>query len=174
VLYVHDVERMIDFYTNTLGFEVTDRGPLGDPDGGVEIVFLSQTANHHHQVAFITGRDEPDASNNVHHVAFRSAGTLDDLKALNKTLEADAEVTEIIPLCHGNAWSVYFRDPEFNGVEVFIDTPWHVRQPQGAPLDLDKSNDEIVESTRAHFSNEPEFGSIDDFYERRAEHLGQR
>jgi catechol 2,3-dioxygenase len=174
VLYVHDVDRMIDFYTGTLGFEVTDRGPLGDPDGGVEIVFLSQTANHHHQVAFITGRDEPNPSNNVHHVAFRSAGTLDDLKALNKTLEADAEVTEIIPLCHGNAWSVYFRDPEFNGVEVFIDTPWHVRQPQGAPLDLDKSNDEIIESTRAHFSNEPEFGPIDDFYERRAEHLGRR
>jgi catechol 2,3-dioxygenase len=57
---------------------------------------------------------------------------------------------------------------------VFLDTPWHVRQPQGAPLDLDKSNDEIIESTRAHFSNEPEFGPIDDFYERRAEHLGRR
>ena len=74
-----------------------------------------------------------------------------------------------MPLTHGNAWSVYFRDPEFNGVEVFIDTPWHVRQPQGEPLDLDKSNDEIVEATRAHFSKEPEFGSIDDFYSRRAE-----
>ena len=73
-----------------------------------------------------------------------------------------------MPLTHGNAWSVYFRDPEFNGVEVFIDTPWHVRQPQGQPLDLDKSNDEIVETTRSHFSKEPEFGSIDDFYRRRA------
>ena len=29
VLYVHDVEQMIEFYSNTLGFEVTDRGPLG-------------------------------------------------------------------------------------------------------------------------------------------------
>ena len=170
VLYVHDVERMIDFYTNTLGFEVTDRGPLG----AAEIVFLSQTANHHHQVAFITGRGKPDPSNNLHHVAFRSTGTLDDLKALKQALEADAEVSEIMPLTHGNAWSVYFRDPEFNGVEVFIDTPWHVRQPQGEPLDLDKSNDEIVESTRAHFSTEPEFGPIDEFFSRRAEHLAQR
>ncbi len=169
MLYVHDVERMIEFYTNTLGFEVTDRGPLG----GDEIVFLSQTANHHHQLAFITGRDEPEPSSNLNHVAFRSAGTLDDLKALNKALEADVGVTEIMPLTHGNAWSVYFRDPEFNGVEVFIDTPWHVRQPQGEPLDLDKPNDEIVEATRAHFSTEPEFGPIDDFYSRRAEHLAQ-
>jgi catechol 2,3-dioxygenase len=167
VLFVHDVDRMIDFYSNTLGFEVTDRGPLGD----AEIVFLSQVADHHHQVAFITGRDRPQPSNNVHHVAFRSAGTLDDLKALKKVLEADAEVTQIIPLTHGNAWSVYFRDPEFNGVEVFLDTPWHVRQPQGELLDLDKSNDEIVETTLAQFTNEPEFGPIEEFYSARAEHL---
>ncbi|MGZ4723419.1 MAG: VOC family protein [Ilumatobacteraceae bacterium] len=167
VLYVHDVEEMIGFYTNTLGFEVTDRGPFASG----EIVFLSQIANHHHQVAFITGRNKPDPSTSVHHVAYRSAGTLDDLKALKNELEADARVTEIMPLTHGNAWSVYFRDPELNGVEVFIDTPWHVRQPQGQPLDLDKSNDEIVEATRAHFANEPEFGPIDDFYRRRAEHI---
>ena len=76
-----------------------------------------------------------------------------------------------MPLTHGNAWSVYFRDPEFNGVEVFIDTPWHVRQPQGEPLDLDLSNDEIIETTRDHFSKEPEFGPIDEFYNRRAERL---
>lgn len=170
VLYVHDVADMIDFYTNTLGFEVTDRGPLG-PD---EIVFLSQIANHHHQVALVTGRDKPDRSNSMHHVAFRSAGTLDDLRALKKVLDADVRVTQIMPLTHGNAWSVYFRDPEFNGLEVFVDTPWHVRQPQGEPLDLEKSNDEIVESTRAHFSTEPEFGPLDDFYSRRAAELRPR
>ncbi len=170
MLYVHDVARMIEFYSNTLGFEVTDRGPLGPS----EIVFLSQNANDHHQVAFITGRDKPDPSNSVHHVAFRSGGTLDGLRALKEALEADAQVTQIIPLTHGNAWSVYFRDPEYNGVEVFIDTPWHVRQPQGEPLDLGRSNDEIIETTRAHFSNEPEFCPIDDFYARRAEHIAQR
>ena len=170
VLYVHDVDDMIEFYTNTLGFEVTDRGPL-DND---EIVFLSQNACDHHQIAFITGRGVPQPSNSMNHVAFRSSGTLDDLRALKKALAADDRVTQIAPRNHGNAWSVYFRDPEFNGVEVFIDTPWHVRQPQGEPLELDRSDDEIVEATRAHFSQEPEFGPIDDFYSRRAAHLEQR
>ena len=170
MLYVHDVGAMIDFYSDTLGFEVTDRGALGAD----EIVFLSQNADDHHQIAFITGREQPDPSNSVHHVAFRSGGTLDDLRGLKKSLDADQRVTQIIPLTHGNAWSVYFRDPEFNGVEVFIDTPWHVRQPQGEPLDLDKSNEEIVEATRTHFSSEPEFGPIDEFYRRRAEHVAQR
>jgi catechol-2,3-dioxygenase len=174
VLYVHDAERMIDFYSTMLGFEVTDRGPLGPVIGGAEIIFMSQTANHHHQVAFITGRKQPDPSNSVHHVAFRSSGTLDDLRALKKELEGHDGVTQIMPLCHGNAWSVYFRDPEHNGVEVFIDTPWHVAQPQGEPLDLDKSNDEIVAATLAHFTTQPEFGPIDEFYAKRAEYLAQR
>src|SRR3954454_18503884 len=169
-LHVADGGKMIRVYNYVLGVEVTDRGPLGRD----EIVFMSQNADDHHQVAFVTGRAEPEHSNSVHHVAFRSAGTLDDLKALKKDLEADAAVTEIMPLCHGNAWSVYFRDPEFNGVEVFLDTPWHVRQPQGEPLDFDLTNDEIVERTRAHFQSEPEFGPIDEFYKRRAEHIARR
>jgi catechol-2,3-dioxygenase len=168
VLYVHDVEAMIGFYTGTLGFEVTDRGPLGRQ----EIVFLSQAATHHHQVAFITGRKQPEPSNSVNHVAFRSAGTLDDLRALKAALETDERVSGIMPLTHGNAWSVYFRDPEQNGVEIFIDTPWHVAQPQGEPLDLDASDDEIVEVTRGRFATEREFGPIDEFYGRRAEQLG--
>jgi catechol-2,3-dioxygenase len=170
VLLVNDVERMIAFYRDTLGFEVADRGPLGDE----EIVFLSQIANHHHQVAFITGRPAPERSNNTHHTAYRSAGTLDDLKALLSRLEAHPEVQAIRPLTHGNAWSIYFEDPERNGVEVFIDTPWHVRQPQGKPLDLSKGNDEIVATTRAAFAGEPEFGDLASYYRRRAEQLAQR
>ncbi|HTN81011.1 MAG TPA: VOC family protein [Acidimicrobiales bacterium] len=170
VVFVHDVDKMIAFYTDVLGFEVADRGPLG-PN---EIVFLSQISNHHHQVAFITGRPEPDKSNSIHHTAYRSAGTLDDLRALLTVLEQHDEVTGIMPLTHGNAWSIYFSDPEHNGVEVFIDTPWHVQQPQAKPLDLTKSNDEIVATTRAAFADEPEFGDLAEFYDRRADHLAER
>jgi hypothetical protein len=49
-----------------------------------------------------------------------------------------------------------------------------LRPAAGPTTDLDKSNDEIVEATRAHFSTEPEFGPIDDFYRRRAEHIAER
>ena len=170
VVYVHDVEKMIAFYREVLGFEVADRGPLG-PN---EIVFLSQIANHHHQLALITGRPDTDKSNTIHHTAYRSAGTLDDLRALLATLEAHPEVSGIMPLTHGNAWSIYFEDPEHNGVEVFIDTPWHVKQPQAKPLDLTKSTDEIVATTQAAFANEPEFGDLAAFYDRRAAHLADQ
>jgi catechol 2,3-dioxygenase len=170
VVYVHDVEKMIAFYRDVLGFEVADRGPIG-PN---EIVFLSQIANHHHQLALITGRPEADKSNSIHHTAYRSAGTLEDLKALLGTLEAHPEVSGIMPLTHGNAWSIYFEDPEHNGVEVFIDTPWHVQQPQAKPLDLSKPTDEIVAETHAAFADEPEFGDLAEFYARRGAHLAER
>ncbi len=173
VVYVQDSDAMIDFYERVLGFEVTDRGPLRSNDDS-EIIFMSQTARHHHQLALVSGREEVGRSNNMHHVAFRSTGTLDDLRALKETLEAEPGVSGIRPLTHGNAWSVYFADPEGNGVEIFIDTPWHVAQPQGKPLDLSLANDAIVEVTREAFKDEPEFGSIEEFYAHRAELLAER
>ena len=95
--------------------------------------------------------------------------------AVSPVLNHDDSESTIARQLHPGVFvrSVYFRDPEFNGLEVFIDTPWHVRQPQGEPLDLDKSTDEIVAATRAHFATEPEFGPIDEFYRRRAEHIAE-
>lgn len=172
VLYVRDVERMIGFYERVLGFEVTDRGPLR-PDGP-EIVFLSQTARAHHQLALVTGRSEGGPGADLHHIAYRTTGTLDDLKALHEELKAEPDVTGIRPRTHGNAWSVYFADPEGNGVEIFLDTPWHVAQPCGLPLDLDRPTDELIDWTRQVASDMAEFDSIEAFYARRAEHLARR
>ena len=39
-------------------------------------------------------------------------------------------------LAEGDAWSVYSADPEGNGLEAYVDSPWHVAQPHGRPLDL--------------------------------------
>lgn len=174
VLYVRDSAKMIDFYTRVLGFEVTDRGPLGRP-GGAEIIFLSQTPRHHHQVAFVDTRAEPGKSNNLDHVAYRTKGSLADLKALYEVLKAEPEVTNIRPLTHGNAWSVYFSDPEGNGVEIFLDTPWYVAQPEGHPIDLEQPVEEIAAWTEQHYrETRPEFSPIEDFYAKRAEHLASR
>jgi len=48
---------------------------------------------------------------------------------------------------HGNAWSVYFNDPEGNTIEVYRDSPFHVPQPHGEPLDLTLSDGEILAQT---------------------------
>jgi catechol 2,3-dioxygenase len=75
---------------------------------------------------------------------------------------------------HGNAWSVYFEDPEGNGVELFLDTPWHVQQPQFVPLDLSMSDEEIVAWTEEAFANEPGFGPLRDYQAERTRILSAR
>ena len=169
VVYVRDMEAMLDFYTGVLGFEVTDRGPLG-PEDGPEIVFMSQVETDHHQIAFLDVRKDNDAPNSVNHFAFR-VESLDDVKALNARLVEDGRTEGINPLTHGNAWSIYFSDPEGNGIEVFCDSPWHVAQPQARPWDIEASNEEVARWTKTTFENEPGFGPIDEFYQTRAREL---
>ncbi len=156
VLYVEDVERMLAFYTGVLGFEVTDRGPLGRD--GREIVFLSQDPDEHHQVAFIDGRKEAGPSNSVNHAAFR----IDDLSALRRMSTAlDTEGVSYSPRSHGNTWSIYFEDPERNGIEIFCDTPWKVAQPQAVAWDPALSDDDLARWTEERFRDQPGFAPAD-------------
>ncbi|MFN0025894.1 MAG: VOC family protein [Acidimicrobiales bacterium] len=175
VLWVRDLEKLIGFYCEVLGFEVTDRGPIGGGGAaGAEIVFLSQTARAHHQLALVGGRTDDRPSPNLNHIAFRSRGTLADLRSLHERLVTEPDVSRIRPLTHGNAWSVYFADPEGNGIEIFIDTPWHVAQPCGLPLDLSRSDEELLAWTEEQARAMPRFGPIEDFYQARADHLATR
>ena len=172
VYYVRDIDQMIDFYTNVLGFEVSDRGAVG-PEGSPEIVFLSQVDTDHHQLAFLSIRQGDAPPNSIDHMAFRTE-SLADVRAMMEALRKDGRASKISPVTHGNAWSVYFRDPENNGVEVFCDTPWHVAQPQAKPWDPKLSDEELHEWTRAEYEGEPRFGPIDAFYAARKEHLSKR
>ncbi len=167
VVHVRDIDEMVRFYTEVLGFEVTDCGG----EGSERVVFISQGLSHH-QLAFVSGRETTGKSNTIDHTAYLSSGTLDDLRAFYRLLLADDRVSEIEPKTHGNTWSVYFSDPEGNGVEVYIATPWHVQQPQIEPLDLTLSNEEIEARTRAAFIGAPGFSDIADFRRKRAKRLG--
>jgi catechol 2,3-dioxygenase len=152
-LLANDMDLLISFYCDALGFQVTNRGPVGE---NAELAFLSQDPAHHHQIAMVSGSPVPDkAFMMMDHLAFRT-GTLDDLRTLREKLTA-AGVEDILPISHGNTWSLYFTDPEGNGVECYIDTPFHVAQPAGETYDLDQSDEEILEFTREKFCNAPEF-----------------
>lgn len=149
-----DLTRMVAFYTEVLGFLVTNRGePL---PGMGEMAFISQTPDEHHQIVLVQTADPaPRAFMLADHLAFR-VGSLDDLRTLAARLVADGNSTAI-PIDHGNAWSLYFTDPEGNGIECFLDTPFHVAQPYGDALDLSLSDEEIEEATRAKASTHAEF-----------------
>jgi len=163
VLYVRNIEEMIDFYGSVLGFQVSDRGQINPDAPSLELAFLSQVGAEHHQLAFAAVRGD-GPSTTLDHIAFR-VDSLADVKAMADKLTADGRATELAPLSHGNAWSIYFKDPEGNGVEVFCDSPYAVRQPQMKPWDLAMSEEELRRQTEEQFADQPGFMPAQEFYE---------
>ncbi len=111
-IHVTDIERMQDFYTRVMGLLVMDRGTLRD---GPTLVFLSRDPDQHHQMVLVTGRPPGIDDNVVNQISFKLA-TLADLKAMHARVREEG-IKEFRIVTHGNAWSVYFADPEGNRVE---------------------------------------------------------
>jgi len=163
-VYVYDIAKMVDFYERMLGLVVTDRGPLR----GGEIVFLSRDTADHHQLAFVTGREPGETT--VNQLAFRLE-SLADLRAMSERAEADPEAGEQRIVCHGNAWSTYFADPEGNRIEFFVDSPFYVEQPAGIPFDLSASDEAILEWTTREFGDDATFKPVEEWRAEFAERL---
>jgi len=154
-LYVSDVPKMIDFYTRVLGFVVSD----GAPDG--RITFLSRNPSDHHQVVLVRGRMTGEDTPMVQQVSF-NVGDLPTVRRMfRKVREAGCKVID--PRCHGNAWSVYFSDPEGNRIEMFCDTPWYIPQPCGFEIDLDKPADQLYRETEAYCRDQPGFKPMEEW-----------
>jgi catechol 2,3-dioxygenase-like lactoylglutathione lyase family enzyme len=154
-IYVADLARMEDFYTRVLGFAVTDRGELG----ATAIVFLSLDPAEHHQIILASGRPQDLSFNPINQVSFR----LSELAALRQMARRlkDEGVRDLAPVSHGNALSVYFRDPESNRLELFVDTPWYVRQPLRLPMDLELPDAQLWAWAESEARKQPDFQPVE-------------
>lgn len=149
-LSVRDIATMQKFYTEVLGFTVTDNGNAG----GMDLVFLSRDPNDHHQIVLATGRPDTMPANtanphfgpSINQISFK-LGSLNDLRDIKERLDAWGADTQL-PANHGVAWSIYAHDPEGNNLEFFVDSEWYIRQPFLIPLDLTKDNESIVAETK--------------------------
>lgn len=152
-IYVRDLPRLREFYTGVLGLIVTDQGV--SPRLGTELCFMSADPKVHHQVVLVTGRPESATFTTVMQISF----TVPSLSELRKTRDRAlaAGATGMRQVSHGNAWSIYFADPEGNVIEVYLDSPFHVPQPHGDPFDLDKPDAEIIAETEAVCRKDPGF-----------------
>jgi catechol-2,3-dioxygenase len=108
---------MVDFYTRVIGLVVSDRDLTKDRR---EIAFMTLDPREHHQVVFATGRPADLAYNLIQQLSFR-AESLAALREMYVALKREP-IVELAPISHGNAISAYFRDPEGNRLEVFVDT----------------------------------------------------
>ena len=156
-VYARDIDRMVAFYTETIGLVVSDRGISSR---GSELAFMTAAPGHHHQLVVVSGR-APEGVSTVNQLSFKVTG-LDQLKEVHRRVR-DSGVTEIRQTSHGNALSIYFPDPEGNMVEIYMDTPWYVPQPHGVPIDLSLPNDEIIAQTEKHCRATPGFMPLKDW-----------
>jgi len=138
VLYVHGLERTVEFYRGTLGFEVRMEVP-----GRAAFLRAPGSANDHDLGLFEIGAgrasDRPEHPG-LYHLAWE-VGTLADLvDARDKLAAAGALVGESD---HRVSKSLYAKDPSGIEFEVMWRVPaedWAAETAEGAmtlPLDLD-------------------------------------
>lgn len=130
---VRNLDKMLNFYTDVLGLTVTDRAGRG--------VFLSaQPEQEHHE--FVIG-ENAERSSNAQQISF-TMGSLDELKEMYQAVvDAGCRIERVVN--HGIAFGCYFLDPEENRVEVYWSTGMDYPQPHAEPLDLTKSNQELLQ-----------------------------
>ena len=140
-LKVADIDRALAFYRDVLGFDVTQR--MGD-----QAAFISAGGYHHH-IGLNTwesrgGSPPPRGTTGLYHVAIRypTRAALGD--ALRRLVDAGIPLEGATD--HGVSEALYLRDPDDNGVELYVDRPqeeWpRAADREGvamvnAPLDLE-------------------------------------
>ena len=103
----------------------------------------------------------------MNQISFR-IGSLAELRQWHDIVRKEYEVSD---MSHGNSWSVYFRDPEGNRIELFVQTPWYVPAPRGMKLDLAQSDQEIFDSTEQAVKAIPGFKNRTDWHQDAAKEM---
>jgi catechol 2,3-dioxygenase len=117
-LKVADLERSLAFYTGVLGFELTTRY-------GRQAAFVSAGGYHHH-IGLNTwesagGSPPPRGSTGLFHVAILYPDRLALAQALRRVLAAGVSLDGASD--HGVSEALYLRDPDQNGIELYVDRP---------------------------------------------------
>jgi catechol-2,3-dioxygenase len=165
--YVTNLEKMGNFYKEVFGFTETDRGSLGQ----VKLIFLSRDPKEHHQIVLATGRPKEAVFNPINQISFR-VPDLEGLRNFHKRLLGQVDVSDIQCVTHGNAVSIYCRDPEGNRLEIFMDTPWYCDQPLREPVDLSVPDDVIMARAEEIARTYPKFKLRTEWHEEMRQLMG--
>ena len=135
VVKVRDRDRAEAFYNGVLGLPIAARYDERD------MTFFS-LGNHHDFAIRAVGEDAPAPDRDgicLLHVAFNIGADVADLKSAKQALEAAG--VKVRSIDHEITQSIYFNDPDGNGLEVYVDVSDAWRDDpdliaQNKPLDL--------------------------------------
>lgn len=155
-IFCADLDMMVEFYCSKIGFIVSDRGVAST---GHRLFFMTQDPEIHHQLVLFDGKPTGLPFNPINQLSFL-LDSLEDLRTYyRKVLEFG--LRDISQVDHGNAWSMYFTDPEGNPIEMYVDTPFYSPQPCREPLDLSQPAADILAATEAMCRRRPDFQTRD-------------
>lgn len=117
-LTVSDLEKSVAFYRDVLGFEVTQK--LGE-----QAVFLS-SGGYHHVIGLNTwsqpGAQKPkEGQIGLYHVAVLYPNRKELARVLKRLQKENWPIDGVAD--HGVSESVYLKDPDGNGLELYADRP---------------------------------------------------
>ena len=133
-LQVGDLQRATDFYHHVLGFDIAMYGP---DKVGVDAAWLS-AGDYHHYIALNTfhsagGTPPPPGHTSLYHFAILYPSRRELAKAVKRVLDYGYTFTGTQD--SGTSESVFLRDPDGNGLELYYDRPreqW--TDEQGKPV----------------------------------------
>ena len=142
-IFVHDLMKQRDFYSRVMGLEIADE----DIEGRGMVFLSAHPDEEHHEFVIMKGRTGGSDAQVIQQLSFK-VDTLAELKEFH-TVFKDEGVEIQRTVSHGNAFGMYATDPEGNTIEVYYKTGFPVPQPHGDPVDLDASEDELLEIARS-------------------------
>jgi len=131
-LYVKDVQRSAKFYTEVMGFSISDAYDSSMFPGGV--VFL-RVSGDHHGVALFQVPEGKAPEGGLHHMAFEVSSLDEVLRARDYLRKHDVPIHFEGRRRAGVQLAVEFRDPDGHRLEVYwgidqIGSDDHVRPPE--------------------------------------------
>lgn len=139
VLRTAHLDETIGFYAQLIGMSTNHRGARG--------AALSHDGEHH-RIALVGVPESPRTPGpGLEHFAWK-ARSLGDLLGNHRRLQ-HLGIEHFMAIHHGGTLSIYYRDPDLNQVELFIDvqiadvaidfmhSPEFLANPIGVPFDVD-------------------------------------
>ena len=141
-IYTDDLMKQRDFYTRVMGLAVADE----DLETRGMCFLSADPVAEHHEFVLMKGRVVSDDAKVIQQLSFK-VPTIQDLREYRRRLLDEGITIERI-VSHGNAFGIYFFDPEGNRCELYYRTGLPVPQPHGDAIDLDRTDEELLADAR--------------------------